>query len=115
MRKAMFKTHTLATACLALFAANVVFAQITTSKSSAADVQRNVEKNLPSPAAPAPKPTVKTVPPTTGEQGFDRPKEVQVNSTPYQPELADFWLGEMNHPVSPSRSAKFKDWARALF
>jgi hemolysin activation/secretion protein len=114
MRKSMFKTHTLATACMALFAANVAFAQ-TTNKSSAADVQRNVEKNLPSPAAPAPKPTVKTVPPTTGEQGFARLKEVQVNSAMYQLELADFWLGDMNQPVPPSRLAEFKAWAWDLF
>ena len=110
----MFKTHTLATACMALFAANVAFAQ-TTNKSSAADVQRNVEKNLPSPVAPAPKPAAKTVPPTTGEQGFARLKEVQVNSAMYQQELSDFWLGDMNQPVPPSRLAEFKAWAWDLF
>lgn len=114
MRKAMFKTNTLATACLALLAVNVAFAQ-STNKASAADVQRNVEKNLPSPAAPSPKPAVKTVPATTGEQGFARLKEVQVNSALFQQELTDFWLGDMNQPVPPARLSEFKAWAWDLF
>lgn len=108
----MFKVGLIASACLCALSVQIAHAQ----QNLGADALRNIEQNrqaLPR-AAAKPAHTI-PAPVTSGEQGFARLKEINIQSSLFQQELLEFWASSLNKPVTGSKMSEFKAFAWELF
>lgn len=107
----MFKVGFFTTACLCAF-----LMQSAQAQNSGADALRNIEQNRQALPRPTPK-AAQTMPSplSTGEQGFARLKEINIESSLFQQELLNFWSASINKPVTGQKMSEFKAFAWELF
>jgi hemolysin activation/secretion protein len=108
----MFKTNLITIACLSVLTLQSAQAQ---NLPNAADVLRNIEQNKIDPQQQPKRTVKKPTPPATSDQGFARLKEIKVQSPLLQKELLNFWVNEINKPVTAQKLSEFKAFAWELF
>lgn len=109
----MFKVSLLAGTCLSLLAIPSVHAQVAPST---ADVLRNIEQNKPELHRPLPKATTSNASPHVADQkDIAKLKDVQIQSSMFAHELAEFWRDLLGQSVSVEKQNEFNAFAWNLF